>query len=137
MSQTSKSPRILTDTAGYGLLILALLTGWLPGPGGVPLAIAGLGLLSIHNAWARRLRDYALEHGKELAHRLFLDNPWLQAAYDAAVVALLALGAALLWRYDGKWVVALAGAAFGMALGIGLANRKRLERFIDRIKHKR
>jgi len=41
------SKRIATDAAGYGLILLSLAVGWLPGPGGIPLLVAGLGLLSI------------------------------------------------------------------------------------------
>lgn len=60
-----KLKRILTDTAGYLLIVAGIALGWLPGPGGLPLVLAGLGLLSINNDWARRLRDYIVKNGGE------------------------------------------------------------------------
>jgi len=48
--------RVLVDTAGYLLIVASALTGWLPGPGGLPLLIGGLGLISINNKWAMDLR---------------------------------------------------------------------------------
>src|SRR3954452_3308903 len=39
-----------------GLLIIAApLTGWLPGPGGIPLFIAGLAVLASEFEWGQRL----------------------------------------------------------------------------------
>ncbi len=51
-----KFKRIGIDAAGYVLILLGIAFSPLPGPGGLPLVLAGLGLLSIHNEWARRLR---------------------------------------------------------------------------------
>jgi hypothetical protein len=47
----------------FGLLfiIAAALTGWLPGPGGIPLFLIGIAILSTEYAWARRFRDLILE----------------------------------------------------------------------------
>lgn len=129
--------RILTDIAGYGLLLLALLTGWLPGPGGIPLALAGLALLSVHNAWARRLRDYLLEHGKTIAHRIFADNPIVQLAFDVLVLALLAGAAVLAWEHDAYWQFVLSISLFCTAIALGLLNRNRLKRITRYLKHKR
>lgn len=128
--------RILTDSAGYLLLVAALLTGWLPGPGGIPLALAGLGLLSVHNAWARRLRIYLLTHGSTIARRLFLDNPGLQLAYDIVVLALLGAASIIFWRRGDTWQVALGGSLCISAISIGLLNRRRGTRLVNRLKHK-
>ena len=49
--------RYALDAAGYLLILLALAIGWLPGPGGIPLVLIGLYLLSLNNPWAQRLRD--------------------------------------------------------------------------------
>lgn len=45
--------------AGGALMVL-------PGPG-IPLVVAGLGLLSLEFEWARRLRVYVLERAKRVA----------------------------------------------------------------------
>ena len=127
--------RVLTDVAGYLLLVAALLTGWLPGPGGIPLALAGLGLLSIHNVWAKRLRQTLFAHSGRIISRIIIDNIWLQRLYDALVIVLAATAGMLLWQHGDHWQVVSAGIGLiGLALGLSLANRKRFERLKLRIK---
>ena len=128
--------RILIDAAGYLLLLAALLTGWLPGPGGIPLAFAGLGLLALYNPWAQRLRQYLLAHGNNLVRKLFLDNALLQAIYDIVVGGLLLTAAFNAWKHGAAWQTSLAVLLFFAALTIGLANRNRYERLKARLKHK-
>lgn len=121
--------RVAIDAAGYLLLIAALLTGWLPGPGGIPLAIAGLGLLSINNEWARRLRDYLLTNGGKFVKILFPPNPWIQWLYDVAVVLLWLLVAVLAWQHAAAWQITVAVGLFFFATAIALLNRDRYSRF--------
>lgn len=120
--------RIGIDVAGYGLILLGIALGWLPGPGGIPLVLAGLGLLSIHNAWARRVRDYLLTHGGRAVQLLFPPTPWAEALYDLLAVLLLALVAVLAWQHAGSWQIGLAGFLFFLALFVAFMNRGRLER---------
>lgn len=47
---------------GVGLIIAALLTGWLPGPGGIPLLLTGLAVLSTEFLWAKRFNKWLLRH---------------------------------------------------------------------------
>jgi len=63
--------RVVTDFAGYFLIILSPFVGILPGPGGIALFLAGLGLLSLNNHWARNLRVYFMEHGGRMIEFLF------------------------------------------------------------------
>lgn len=125
--------RIATDIAGYALLLLALASGWLPGPGGIPLALAGLGLLSINNKWAQDLRDYILAHGGKFVQILFPQNRFVQALYDFIVVLLLALVAVLAWRHAALWQISLATALFFIALLIAGLNRDRASRLKRKI----
>jgi len=127
--------RVAVDAAGYALLVLAVLTGWLPGPGGIPLAIAGLGLLSIHNKWARRLRDYLLKHGGELVKVLFPPNPIIQWLYDIVAVLLLLLVTVLAFQHDPLWKISAAVGLFFIAIFLAALNRDRYMRFRQR-KHK-
>ena len=120
--------RIAIDTAGYLLLIAAALTGWLPGPGGIPLFIAGLGLLSINNEWARRLRDYLLKHGGKFVQKLFPPNPYIQWLYDIVVVLLWILVFILAEKHAALWQVSLAIALFFISVAIALLNRDRMQR---------
>lgn len=120
--------RLAIDAAGYLLIIAAGLTGWLPGPGGVPLLIAGLGLLSINNEWARRLRDYILDNGGKFIKKVFPENPLVQWVYDVVVVLLLVAVTILAYRRAAIWQLSLAVALFFTAVAIALINRDRLNR---------
>ena len=118
--------RIAVDAAGYGPIVLAGLTGWLPGPGGIPLAIAGLGLLSINNKWAKDLREYALKNGGRLMKIIFPKHPIAQWIYDIVAVGLFAVAAYLGWRHAALWQISIATMAFFAAIFIALMNRERL-----------
>lgn len=120
--------RILTDVAGYALILLGVAFGWVPGPGGLPLIIAGLGLLSINNEWARRLRIYLLVHGGKFVKKLFPPHPYIQGLYDLVCVALLVIVAILAHQHSPFWKVSVAVALFFIALFIAAMNRERYER---------
>ena len=127
--------RVLVDTAGYLLLVAAALTGWLPGPGGIPIAVAGLGLLSIHNKWAKDLREWVLENGGKILPILFPKHPVAQWTYDFVATGLFALSVYLGWRHAAIWQVSLAASAFFLAGFVALMNRDRLQRLKNRRKH--
>ncbi len=118
--------RIGIDAAGYLLIIAAGLTGWLPGPGGIPLFVAGLGLLSINNKWAKDLREYTLKHGGKIIQFIFPKHPIAQWAYDIVAVTLFAVSVVLAWHHAAIWQVSMAASAFFLAVFIALMNRERL-----------
>lgn len=124
--------RITIDASGYALIFLGIALGWLPGPGGIPLIVAGLGLLSIHNEWAERLRNYVLENGGRFVKWFFPANPYIQWLYDALVLLLIILVTLLVINRSAAWQIGLATAGFFIAVFIALMNRDRL----DRLKHK-
>jgi len=120
--------RILIDAAGYFLIVAGVATGWLPGPGGIPLIVAGLGLLSIHNAWAKRLRVWVIENGGKAVKILFPKWPWVEWAYDIIAFLLLMLTFLLVLRHASFWQLSIGISAFFIALLIALTNRDRLNR---------
>jgi len=124
--------RVAIDAAGYLLIVAALLTGWLPGPGGIPLALAGLGLLSINNKWAKDLRDWLLRNSSRLADILFPNVAWIEWGYDIIVVLLLILTGVMEARHAAVWQMTLGVLAFLIALLIALMNRDRLKRIRNR-----
>jgi hypothetical protein len=58
--------RALVVVGGFALLAAGGALMVLPGPG-IPLVVAGLGLLSLEFEWARRLRRYVMHHAKRVA----------------------------------------------------------------------
>jgi hypothetical protein len=134
MSQSLK--RIFIDIGGYGLILLGVATGWLPGPGGIPLILGGLALLSLHNAWARRLRNWLLRHGADFILYLFPKNPKIQLLYDFIAGIILVIIAWLVWNQASVWQIGLASALFLFVLMIVGMNRDRIIR-IKRLYGKR
>ena len=120
--------RIVTDAAGYFLILAGIATGWLPGPGGIPLIVAGLGVLSINNHWARRIRVWVVENGSRALDILFPRWPWLEWAYDIVALLLLVVAFLLEIRHESIWQVGIGITTFFIAILIILTNRDRLKR---------
>lgn len=121
--------RIVIDAAGYGLILLSILTGWLPGPGGIPLFLAGLGLLSIHNSWAKRLLQYVKTNGVKFLELIFPDKVWVKALHDVIVLVLLGVITYLLINANSAVAYALAFTLAVLATVDLLYNRKRWQTF--------
>jgi hypothetical protein len=45
---------------GSVLILAAAATGWLPGPGGIPLFLVGIAVLATEFVWAEKIRDRIL-----------------------------------------------------------------------------
>lgn len=83
---------LLTDTLGVLLLMLVPFIGPLPGPGGIPLLIAGFGLLAVNHDWADGAVDYVKIHSESLRKVIFPDITWVKWSWDLFVVFLLVFG---------------------------------------------
>ncbi len=68
----SKIRKPITLTVGLIFVLAAGATGWLPGPGGIPLFLIGIAILATEFEWAERLRDFAL-------HKVKLFGQWYRA----------------------------------------------------------
>jgi hypothetical protein len=72
---------------GFALLLAGLALMVLPGPG-IPLVVAGLGLLSLEFEWARRLRVWVVARAERVApQRRAFRLALLAAAIGLAVAA--------------------------------------------------
>ena len=45
---------------GVTLVVLSAFLGWIPGPGGIPLFLAGVAILATEYSWAERFKNYIL-----------------------------------------------------------------------------
>ncbi|MEO8863274.1 MAG: PGPGW domain-containing protein [Candidatus Saccharimonadales bacterium] len=125
---------IATDTAGILLIIGSILFGWVPGPGGIPLFIAGLSLLSINHEWARRWLKKAQKSGLSLSKRVFNDHPGWRLAIDTISVLAFTGGVILLAYVTGNFVRGLAIGIIILAISLFLGNRERLKRLLKHFK---
>ena len=79
-----------------GLLLILALTGWLPGPGGIPLFIAGLAVLASEFEWAQRVLMRVKEWVQALTHWTSRRPGWLKALGTVALMACVLLA---IWGY--------------------------------------
>ncbi|GAB3676286.1 PGPGW domain-containing protein [Angustibacter aerolatus] len=93
---TRKVYRFAVGFVGVFLILLAGATGWLPGPGGIPLALVGLAVLASEFEWAHRLLEWVKD-------RLRRGRDWMQAKpvwfqrLSVVVTVLLVVGAIYLY----------------------------------------
>ncbi|HUP26243.1 MAG TPA: PGPGW domain-containing protein [Candidatus Limnocylindrales bacterium] len=126
--------KIATDVLGAALIVLAVLLGWLPGPGGLPLLIAGLGLLSLNHEWARRWLKKVEKQGLLLSSKIFRRGRVWQIALDLVGIAIIAIACLLTAKATHNYFYTIALALFCMGLVLLLGNRSRFARLKRRFK---
>lgn len=115
-------------------MVLAVLTGWLPGPAGIPLFILGLSLLAVHHEWAERYIDTIKKYADKLGDLIFVNRPGFQLFYDIFAPGVTFIGIILLWRHSAVWMIS-AGIFFcGVGITVLLGNRHRWQRMKDSIR---
>lgn len=123
---------IIIDILGVSFMVLAIAFGWLPGPGGIPLFLVGLGLLAINHTWAQKYIDMIREYADKLGDLIFLNNSRVKLAYDIAAPVSVSLGIGLLIRQSAIWMISLGLFATFLGITMFLGNRGRwakLKRF--------
>lgn len=118
-------------------MVLALLLGWLPGPLGIPLFLAGLSLLAINHEWARRWLKYGKNQGSKIMDMIFASNIWIQRLID--LVGLSAIGAGIWWLFNFDSIQRQFIAVMWTLIGtiLVLVNRNRFKSLVVRVKQKR
>ncbi len=122
---------ILTDMAGVGCLMLVPFLGPLPGPGGIPLIIAGLGLLAANHDWADDAIVYVKKRSTSLRKIVFPNVTWVKWSWDLFSLSLISFGTWLNIIAE-HWL--LKGVSIGImasASTIFMLNRDRLD-WLDR-----
>ncbi len=134
--EISLPKKIGIDILGVLLIISSALFGWLPGPGGIPLFLAGLGLLATNHEWARRILVEVKENGMKFASYVFKDHPVLVVVYDIVAIALI-VGAGVIFGNANKSIVrGLMIALVFLGISLFLGNRHRINKinaFVRRI----
>ena len=83
--------RVLVGVVGTLLVLLGLSTGWLPGPGGIPLVLLGLAVLASEFEWAHRLLQWARVKVHEMGEWTRTLPRWVRATGAVATAAVLVL----------------------------------------------
>lgn len=118
-----------TFALGLVLVLAAPLVGWIPGPGGIALFLAGIAILASEFDWAENLKAFFLETvPKEIQNR-WKPTPRWQTTFD--ITSLLLLIGAGIAAYYGWWAPVLSLGIGGICLF--LFNRERLARLKKRL----
>ena len=84
--------RCVVGAVGLLLVLLGLATGWLPGPGGIPLVLGGLAVWASEFQWAHRLM-------LRFKHALHVFRGWSRRRKVVFWLAFLAVCGLLGWAY--------------------------------------
>lgn len=119
-----------TFALGLVLICVAPLVGWIPGPGGIIIFLAGIAVLASEFDWAESLKAFFLETvPKEIQNR-WQPTPKWATVFDIASLMLL-VGAGLAGYYE-WWAPVLSLGIGGICLF--LFNRNRLGRLKAKLK---
>ncbi len=141
MRRPARIIKIITfDIAGVLCIIAAPLTGWLPGPGGIPLLLLGLSLIAVHHAWAERYLKLLEKYASRLGSFIFRDSRRVRLLYDIMAPLLIMGGSLLFGRKDSFWMMPMGTALVLFGMFIFLGNRRRylaIQRASRSLRHKR
>jgi hypothetical protein len=117
---------ILTDAAAVGCLVLVPIIGPLPGPGGIPLILAGFGFFAVNHDWADDVVVYIKKHSESLRSVIFPNISWVKWSWDLFAITLL-VGGTILNIYAEFWL--FKGLSYGIMASsstLFMLNRDRL-----------
>lgn len=86
-----RKPLVLV--VGCMFVLAAAATGWLPGPGGIPLFLIGIAILASEFVWAEKFRDIVLEI------IYFLGRQWRQHKVTGTLIFATGVSLAFLTSY--------------------------------------
>jgi len=116
---------ILFDTLAGLCFIGVIAFGWLPGPGGLPLFLAGLALLAANHEWAERWLHTVKVKGKSLKGFLFPNVGWVKNSYDLGAILMLAGGFYMMFTTVNRLLAAFSIMVTCLAAVLFVFNRGR------------
>ena len=126
--------RIAFDIAGFGLMIAAPFLGWLPGPGGIPMFVAGLGLVALNHEWAENmLRDFEKKR-EAYTEKYLMASPKVSLTIDIAGLLIMVAGAFVAINTTSSLIRLIAFGSISLTIIVLLSNQKRFERIWTLIK---
>lgn len=125
--------RVAYDVLGVTLILISPILGSIPGPGGIAVFLAGLGLLSVHNDWAKNILHKAKNNSENILDLIFSDNKSIKILHDIIGIALLSTAAIVYLWAPSPFSYTVPIMLTSASLFWLLYNRKRYKFFI---KHK-
>lgn len=118
---------LASDALGVLLLLLVPILGPLPGPGGMPLILAGFSLLAINHDWADDVIAYIKKHSVSLRNIVFPNIGWVKWSWDIFSIVLLTSGAYLNIVVDNWFLKAVSMGLMAGSTTIFIMNRDRID----------
>lgn len=128
--------RIGIDVAGFGLLAVSPFLGLLPGPGGVLVFAAGLGILSLNYAWAKNLLDNFEQKYKEFVDKYLVNNKKVARITDLLSLTTICIGLFMIFNTDHFIFRGFGIGCICFGFIVLISNQKRLGRFIKYLRKK-
>ena len=136
--ERSRLQRLAIDILGVLAIIAAAITSPIPGPGGIPLLILGLGLLATNHEWAENILISVKKHGMNLGDKVFSDKPIVKITLDIASIVLIAAAVLLVTHATRSILKTAAISLVFLGLLLFFGNRKRGQALKNSLfKHKR
>lgn len=126
--------RIALDIAGFGLMIISPFLGWLPGPGGIPLFVAGLSLVALNHEWAERLLKDFDKRRTDFSQKYLMANPKISVPLDILSISAIITGLYVALTEKDLLLRGLGIAGVTIFLIILLSNQRRIERIAQKLK---
>lgn len=125
---------LLIDILGFGLIIVAIPIGWIPGPGGIPVLILGLSLLANNHEWAERLLRRVKIEGSNLFGKIFQGSPRTRWAIDILSIVVISIAVILVTQVTRSATRTAALSLIISALFLFFGNRRRYHKLWLKIK---
>ena len=129
--------RIAIDIAGFGLIIISPFVSLLPGPGGLPVFIAGLGILSLNYDWAKRILENFEQRYKDFVDKHLVKNKKVSRLIDLLCLIIIATGIFILLNAQALIFRSLSNSFISFGTIVIISNQKRLDKFMKKVKRKR
>lgn len=128
--------KIAIDILGFSLMIIAPLIGWLPGPGGIPLFLVGLSLVSLNHEWAENILNDFEKYRVEFTDKVLMSSPKVSLTLDFVFIMVLSVGSYISLTQEPILMRGLGLGFISISLLILLSNQKRFERISKYFKRK-
>ncbi len=126
--------RIAIDIAGFGLVIASPFLGWLPGPGGIPVFLLGLGILARNYDWAENLLKDFEKKRLDFVDKYLVGNKRVAWTIDLLCIGIIALAIFVYLNLSNSILKLATLGAGSFALFIMISNQKRLDRGYAKLK---
>jgi hypothetical protein len=125
---------IAVDILGFACIIGAVLLGWLPGPGGIPLLIIGLSLLANNHEWAERLLAKVKAEGVHWFYKIFDGGPKTRWLIDVITIGVVAVSVIFLMSATRSVLKTAAISLIIASIFMFLSNRRRYHSVLKRVR---